>query len=74
MHPDDLKEAGITPGASVKVKSSNGEAVFKCQEGKVPQGMIFVPYGPPTCQLMGGETHGTGMPDSKGWDVEVELA
>ena len=34
--------------------------------------MIFVPYGPPTCRLMGGETDGTGMPTSKGWEVEVE--
>ena len=30
-----------------------GEATFHCQEGKVPRGMIFVPYGPPTCRLMG---------------------
>ena len=34
--------------------------------------MIFVPYGPPTCRLMGGDTDGTGMPTSKGWEVEVE--
>ena len=34
--------------------------------------MIFVPYGPPTCRLMGAETDGTGMPTSKGWEVEVE--
>ena len=38
----------------------------------VPEGMIFVPYGPPTCQLMGGSTDGTGMPTSKGWEVEIE--
>ena len=36
-----------------------------------PLGMIFVPYGPPTCRLMGGDTDGTGMPTSKGWEVEV---
>ena len=35
--------------------------------------MIFVPYGPPTCRLMGQQTDGTGMPLSKGWEVEVEL-
>ena len=34
--------------------------------------MIFVPYGPPTCRLMGETTDGTGMPTSKGWEVEVE--
>ena len=34
--------------------------------------MLFVPYGPPTCRLMGGDTDGTGMPTSKNWEVEVE--
>jgi formylmethanofuran dehydrogenase subunit D len=72
MHPDDLKELGVAPGGSVRVRSEyGGEAVFRCQEGKVPRGMIFVPYGPPTCRLMGVETDGTGMPTSKGWEVEV---
>ena len=72
MHPQDMQEVGITSGGSVRVRSANGEAVFQCKEGKVPQGMIFVPYGPPTCRLMGQTTDGTGMPTSKGWEVEVE--
>src|SRR5258708_1991276 len=72
MNPDDMKEAGIVSGASVRVLSDNGEAIFQCKEGKVPPGMIFVPYGPPTCKLMGQTTDGTGMPTSKGWEVEVE--
>jgi formylmethanofuran dehydrogenase subunit D len=72
MHPDDMKEAGIAPGSAVRVRSATGEATFFCKEGKVPQGMIFVPYGPPTCRIMGQATDGTGMPTSKGWEVEVE--
>ena len=72
MHPDDMKEAGIVSGGRVLVRSGNGEATFLCKEGKVPSGMIFVPYGPPTCRLMGNTTDGTGMPTSKGWEVEVE--
>jgi len=72
MNPEDMQEAGITSGASVRVRSGNGEATFVCKEGKVPRGMIFVPYGPPTCRLMGQVTDGTGMPTSKGWEVEVE--
>jgi formylmethanofuran dehydrogenase subunit D len=72
MNADDMKEAGIVAGTTVRVRSDNGEAVFKCNEGKVPSGMIFVPYGPPTCRLMGQTTDGTGMPTSKGWEVEVE--
>jgi len=72
MHPDDMKSEGIAPGASVLVRSEFGEATFKCVEGKVPHGMIFCPYGPPTCRIMGNYTDGTGMPTSKGWEVEVE--
>ena len=72
MHPDDMKEAGIVPGGSVKIRSAHGEVTFTCVQGKVPTGMIFVPYGPPTCHLMGQSTDGTGMPTSKGWEVEVE--
>src|SRR5262245_52522879 len=69
MNSDDMKEAGITPGGMVLVKSETGEAKFRCVEGKVPRGIIFVPYGPPTCRLMGQSTDGTGMPTSKGWEV-----
>jgi formylmethanofuran dehydrogenase subunit D len=72
MNPDDMKEAGIASGSNVRVRSDDGEAVFLCKEGKVPSGMIFVPYGPPTCRLMGQTTDGTGMPTSKGWEVSVE--
>ena len=72
MHPEDMKEAGIAAGTNVRLRSDNGEAVFQCNEGKVPRGMIFVPYGPPTCRLMGQTTDGTGMPTSKGWEVEIE--
>jgi formylmethanofuran dehydrogenase subunit D len=74
MHPEDLRAVGVAPGGTVLVRTPHGEARFQVAEGKVPEGMIFVPYGPPTCQLMGGSTDGTGMPTSKGWEVEVEPA
>ncbi len=77
MHPDDMEELGVTAGATVRVRSENGEGTFLCKEhggkdGKVPRGMVFIPYGPPTCRLMGQSTDGTGMPTSKGWEVEIE--
>ena len=72
-HPADMKEIGVPNGSTVLVRSLWGEATFKCIEGKTPNGIIFVPYGPPTCRLMGQYTDGTGMPLSKGWEVEVIL-
>lgn len=72
MHPADMKAVGVVSGGTVRVRNEHGEALFKCQEGKVPEGMLFIPYGPPTCRLMGQSTDGTGMPTSKNWEVEVE--
>ncbi|MCA9147351.1 MAG: formylmethanofuran dehydrogenase [Planctomycetaceae bacterium] len=68
----DMESLGITDGDSVRVSTEFGEAIFQCTEAKVPDGLLFIPYGPPTCRLMGGDTDGTGMPTSKGWEVEVE--
>jgi formylmethanofuran dehydrogenase subunit D len=73
MHAGDMKDIGVPNGSTVRVRSLWGEETFKCIEGKTPSGMIFIPYGPPTCRLMGQYTDGTGMPLSKGWEVEVEL-
>jgi formylmethanofuran dehydrogenase subunit D len=72
MSAEDMKALGIPAGGRVRVRSEFGDATFQCREGKVPPGLLFVPYGPPTCRLMGGGTDGTGMPTSKGWEVDVE--
>ena len=72
MHPADMKSVGIQPGGQVRIRTQHAEVVFTCVAGKVPEGMIFVPYGPPTCHLMGRATDGTGMPTSKNWEVDVE--
>ena len=77
MHPEDIEDIGASVGGSVRVRSENGEGTFVCKEhggkeGKVPPGMVFIAYGPPTCKLMGQSTDGTGMPTSKGWEVEIE--
>ncbi|RMF39689.1 MAG: formylmethanofuran dehydrogenase [Planctomycetota bacterium] len=72
MHPDDMAAIGASDGDRVLVRTEVGQAEFVCQAAKVPAGMAFVPYGPPTCQLMGGDTGGTGMPTSKGWTVQVQ--
>ena len=71
MAASDMEAIGLAGGQMAIIRTEFGEASFKCQAGKVPEGMIFVPYGPPTCRLMGGDTDGTGMPTSKGWEVEV---
>src|SRR5262249_34664838 len=71
MAAEDMSAIGLAEGQMALIRAQFGEAGFKCSAGKIPLGMIFVPYGPPTCRLMGGDTDGTGMPTSKGWEVEV---
>lgn len=71
ISPKDMAALGISNGGAVLVRTEFGEAEFKCETAKVPDGLAFVPYGPPTCRLMGGNTDGTGMPTSKGWEVDV---
>lgn len=71
MDAGDMEEIGLNEGQMAIVRTEFGEGEFRCEAGKEPKGMIFIPYGPPTCKLMGGDTGGTGMPMSKGWEVEV---
>lgn len=71
VHEQDMASLGIEDGEAIMVRTEHGEAEFICKTAKVPEGLAFVPYGPPTCQLMGGDTDGTGMPTSKGWEVEI---
>jgi formylmethanofuran dehydrogenase subunit D len=72
MNKEDLERMGLREGDRIKASTEAGVALLTCQEGKVPRGIIFVPYGPSANQLVGTDTQGSGMPGSKG--VEVELA
>ncbi|HSW40714.1 MAG TPA: molybdopterin dinucleotide binding domain-containing protein [Acidobacteriota bacterium] len=74
MNEEDMAALQLSPGMRVKARSQWGEALFECDRGDLPSGMVFAVYGPPTSALMGGETDGTGMPTQKGWEVEIEAA
>ena len=76
MHPEDMKRLGVAEGARVRLRTGIAEIEVTCVSAKdeVPPGVLFIPYGPESSKLMSGETQGTGMPDSKGFDVELSLA
>src|SRR5262249_8069745 len=64
-------------GDRVALRSEQGQVVLPCQPakaGELPPGLLFLPYGDASSRLMGGDTHGTGMPNSKGLDVELKKA
>jgi formylmethanofuran dehydrogenase subunit D len=75
MNAADMARLGLREGAAVRLRTGAGEAVVKVKARKaddLPEGLLFLAYGPPSSQLMGGDTQGTGMPLSKGFEVEVE--
>jgi len=75
MNEDDMGRLGLQDGDQVRLRTEIGETVLRCKGRKatdLPAGLLFMAYGPASSQLMGQETHGSGMPDSKGFEVEVE--
>jgi formylmethanofuran dehydrogenase subunit D len=71
LSPDDMARFGLSEGDTVKLKTDHGEVTVKCRCENLPEGLAFMAFGPATSQLVGGETHATGMPDSKGFEVEL---
>jgi len=74
MNSADMAELGIGERDLVRMWNEFGEVEVPCIDAKneVPPGLLFISYGDKSSQLMGGETHGSGMPDSKGLDVQVQ--
>ena len=76
MAPEDIERLGITEDQKVRVRSDYGEieiAVKAAKKSELPPGILFMAYGDLSCRLMGADTHGTGMPTSKGLDVAIEV-
>jgi formylmethanofuran dehydrogenase subunit D len=77
VSPEDMGRLGLKAGDRVRLRSEHGQIELPCQAakaGELPPGVLFLPYGDLSSRLMGGDTHGTGMPDSKSFDVELEKA
>ena len=77
VSPGDMQRLGLAQGDRVRLTScERGQqvevAVIAAKGDELPDGLLFIPYGDISSQLMGGDTHGSGMPTSKGIDVEME--
>lgn len=72
MSPEDMQRLGLKDRDRVSLKSEFGSIDIRVQAAKagdLPSGLLFLAYGDLSSRLMGGDTHGTGMPSSKGLDV-----
>ena len=76
VNPADMERLGIVAGDRVRLTSAQGAvevAVAPSKGDELPEGLLFIAYGDLSSQLMAGDTHGSGMPTSKGIDVELEV-
>jgi formylmethanofuran dehydrogenase subunit D len=73
MHAADMERLGVAEGGRVRIRTPLAEIEVTCVSAKeeLPPGVLFIAYGPESSKLMTGDTQGTGMPESKGIDVEV---
>ena len=68
--PIDMERLGLEKGDRVRLTGEHGVvevAVVAAKGDELPGGMLFIAYGDISSRLMGGDTHGSGMPTSKGW-------
>jgi len=75
VSPQDMQQLGLKDGDRVRMTSEHGGtdvAVAAAKPDELPPGLLFIAYGDLSSRLMGADTHGSGMPTSKGLDVELE--
>jgi formylmethanofuran dehydrogenase subunit B len=68
----DIERLGLAAGQAVRVRTDYGQTEVLLEVGKLPPGLLFIPLGPAANALVGPDTHGTGMPDSKGLAARLE--
>lgn len=74
--PEDMSRLNLSDGDKVRLTGEFGQievAVTTAKGDELPAGLLFIAYGDLSSRLMGGDTHGSGMPTSKGMDVELEV-
>ncbi len=67
----DMAHLGLQDGDLVRIKTGVGEARVRCRRADLPEGLAYMAFGPATSELVGGETQASGMPDTKGFAVEL---
>ena len=77
VSPGDMQRLGLVDGGKVRLTGEQGQVVEVCvitaKKDELPDGMLFIAYGDISSRMMHGDTHGSGMPTSKGMDVILEV-
>lgn len=74
--PGDMKRLGLVDGDRVRLTGEQGQvadvAITPAKADELPEGVLFIAYGDVSSRMMAGDTHGSGMPTSKGMEVTLE--
>ena len=77
VSPGDMQRLGLVDGNRVRLTGEQGQVVevnvITAKKDELPEGMLFIAYGDISSRLMDGDTHGSGMPTSKGMDVRLDV-
>ena len=71
MNGSDMSVLGIEEDQPVEIRTEFGSTVAKCRKSNVDRGIAFMPYGPWVSMIIGNDTQGTGMPDTRGVEAEI---
>lgn len=75
--PGDMARLGLSEGDRVRLTGEEGQTAEVCvtmaKKDELPEGLLFIAYGDISSRMMAGDTHGSGMPTSKGMEVTIEL-
>ncbi len=76
MNAADMARLGLRKGDRVALTSETNARIeveiVPAKGDELPSGLLFIAYGDLSSQLMSGDTHGSGMPTSKGFEVVLE--
>lgn len=75
VSPQDMQRLQLADGDRVRLVGEFGQievGVTTAKGDELPPGILFIAYGDLSSRMMGGDTHGSGMPTSKGMDVRLE--
>ena len=76
VSPADMAALGLAENDRVRLTSDGGSvevSVAPAGKDELPPGVLFIAYGDISSRLMDSDTQGTGMPTSKGIDVELTV-
>ncbi len=72
INAKDIESLQLQAGDQVRLKTQHGSTVLKFKKGEIPEGLVFIAYGGFINAIVGSDTQATGMPNTKGIEVEVE--